>query len=598
MLDRLCRDGARRVVDVGLRAELTAIATDLHRPLQLAVAGAVSSGKSTLINAILGRPVAPVDAGECTRLVTWFEHGAEDGLVLVETHAGTVHRTWLESDRVPERLPVPAAAVRRLRVQLTQPWLRAVTVVDTPGLDTVTADTEQATRALLFGEQPADHAQAMIYVFRQVLKFDADTLAEFHALAGVCGMTAVHTSAVLSQIDRLDAADPWPAARRLTARAEAGLRRQVLDVCPVAGLLAETARGALLGDAELTAARVLAALPEVDLSDALLDMAEFGAEDGAPAAVAAIPVAVRRRLVARLHRYGIRAAAAHLRSHPDTDAGQLHAHLAEVSGFGLPGAPPQPGRATVGQAIERFIRYSDRYQALAAMGRIGRLSRRPVAPADQQVMGELTDAVAADRPLASGLGELRLLAALAAVGRGQLRLDDELIAELTSLVRGTDAASRLGLPPETGPEEIACAARAASLRWRRVGTIAGATAGGYRARDVLAAVEELAVPATDSSGAGLVPDTDRPDIELLLDAPGLDERDRASVRALLGARDAAEALGMATGSPPAALRAAAIELVGRLRVLMGRPLPGRHRRGLRAGADVVESILLGMGEPS
>ncbi|MCX6462522.1 MAG: GTPase, partial [Pseudonocardiales bacterium] len=61
----LCRDGAARAHDAGLRAELVSIGRQLDSPLQLAVAGAVSAGKSTLINAVLRRAVAPADAGEC-----------------------------------------------------------------------------------------------------------------------------------------------------------------------------------------------------------------------------------------------------------------------------------------------------------------------------------------------------------------------------------------------------------------------------------------------------------------------------------------------------------------------------------------------------
>jgi len=39
------------------------------------VAGRVKAGKSTLLNALVGEELAPTDAGECTRVVTWYQDG-------------------------------------------------------------------------------------------------------------------------------------------------------------------------------------------------------------------------------------------------------------------------------------------------------------------------------------------------------------------------------------------------------------------------------------------------------------------------------------------------------------------------------------------
>ena len=47
----------------------------LDEPLRVAVAGRVKAGKSTLLNALVGERLAPTDAGECTRVVTWYQDG-------------------------------------------------------------------------------------------------------------------------------------------------------------------------------------------------------------------------------------------------------------------------------------------------------------------------------------------------------------------------------------------------------------------------------------------------------------------------------------------------------------------------------------------
>ncbi|HEY0807159.1 MAG TPA: dynamin family protein, partial [Pseudonocardiaceae bacterium] len=57
----------------------------LHAPLQVAVAGRIKSGKSTLVNALIGRRVAPTAVGECTRLVTRFSYGTVDRVEVIFT---------------------------------------------------------------------------------------------------------------------------------------------------------------------------------------------------------------------------------------------------------------------------------------------------------------------------------------------------------------------------------------------------------------------------------------------------------------------------------------------------------------------------------
>ena len=68
-----------RAIDVyrgtGHDARLMAVRDRLDEPLRVAVAGRVKSGKSTLLNALVGERLAPTDAGECTRIVTWYRDG-------------------------------------------------------------------------------------------------------------------------------------------------------------------------------------------------------------------------------------------------------------------------------------------------------------------------------------------------------------------------------------------------------------------------------------------------------------------------------------------------------------------------------------------
>jgi Dynamin family len=61
--------------DPSLRGRLTDARRRVDEPLRVAIAGKIKAGKSTLLNALVGEELAATDAGECTRIVTWYADG-------------------------------------------------------------------------------------------------------------------------------------------------------------------------------------------------------------------------------------------------------------------------------------------------------------------------------------------------------------------------------------------------------------------------------------------------------------------------------------------------------------------------------------------
>ena len=57
--------------------ELDRIGRRLNQPIRIALAGTLKAGKSTLVNALVGENIAPTDATEATRIVTWFRQRAD-----------------------------------------------------------------------------------------------------------------------------------------------------------------------------------------------------------------------------------------------------------------------------------------------------------------------------------------------------------------------------------------------------------------------------------------------------------------------------------------------------------------------------------------
>src|SRR5437764_12039294 len=81
----------------------------LSAPLQVAVAGRIKSGKSTLVNALIGRRVAPTDVGECTRLVTRFQYGTVDRIEVVFTNGRKEVLPFAPDGSIPAELGVDIA---------------------------------------------------------------------------------------------------------------------------------------------------------------------------------------------------------------------------------------------------------------------------------------------------------------------------------------------------------------------------------------------------------------------------------------------------------------------------------------------------------
>ena len=241
----------------------------LDDPFRLAVVGRVKAGKSTLVNALIGRRIAPTAAGECTRVVTWYRYGSPDRAV-VQLRDGTELPLQIRDRALPEDLGVPVQDVARVVVHLQAGALRSLTLIDTPGLATLTEENEATARAAILGEESSRYstgdADALLYVVRESEREDDVTfLRDFAAASGSLSASAANTLGVLSQADLFNADDPLDAAREVARRIASTSSAELGGVVAVSGLLAQSARA---GQVSETVASALASLGGV--ADALL----------------------------------------------------------------------------------------------------------------------------------------------------------------------------------------------------------------------------------------------------------------------------------------------------------------------------------------
>jgi len=488
----LLQDAVAAFAGTPEQAGLEAMVRRLDEPLRVAIAGRIKAGKSTLLNAFVGERLAATDAGECTRVVTWYANGVAER-AWAHPHGGPPQQ--IRFHRVDGRTVLELGALRaedldRLVVEVSSSRLARMTLIDTPGIGSlsteVSARTEAAMRADGAGEgdddptgEAAPVADAVLYLMRHLHSTDVGFLEAFHD-GRLAGVTPVNAIGVLSRADEVGAGriDALDIAGRVAAdyRRDPRVRALVQTVLPVAGLLAEAA----VGLRERDAASLAALAAGGTAADALLLSAQrFAAPDGPDGIV---PAAARRELLAAMGLSGVRLSVALLRAGVVHDAVGLARELRRRSGLD----------ALRDTLLTRFTERRDVLKAQAALGAVERvLARRPV-PGAERLSAQVEATVAG----AHELVELRLLGDLR-TGVAELG-DDDLTAEAEALLgaNGTDVRARLLLPAEAPDEALRPAVIAAVRRWQRRAESPVADATARRTSAVLRRTGEALLAAT------------------------------------------------------------------------------------------------------
>lgn len=427
------------------RAGVEQISGRLDIPLQLAVAGRIKSGKSTLVNAIIGRRVAPTAVGECTRLVTRFQYGTVDRIEIVHRDGGRTSLPFTPAGAIPDDPGMDLAEISHLEVFLTSALLSDITVIDTPGLGSLDELSVARTRDLLgAGHVDRDDsggaregaaepdvldpvsrgavagAEAVVYVFTQLARADdKDVLDSFRAATAGRDAGPINALAVLNKADTIAAdsvggagGDVAVAAKLVAAEQARVLRPRVADVLPMMGLLAETTETGGFTAADAEALRALAGMDEAMFAAMVLSADLFLALD------APVDVAARTRLVQLLDLYGIELAVSAVRSEPGLSAGELRRRLVDASGL----AELRKRLSEVFAARADGIKAGAALASLAALGRV-------VDPADRARIHDAIEGLL-QRPETH---QLRMLEVLTLLTTGAVQLPGELTEEVLAL---------------------------------------------------------------------------------------------------------------------------------------------------------------------
>lgn len=256
-----------------LNCEAEALRQTLSSPPRIVITGRLKAGKSTLANALIGAPVSETAALEATNVVTIFTYGAPDRAI-IKFRDGTEQPIEIRRGKEVE-LPAPADKISYIKRWMPVNAIAEFSLIDTPGLATLTGSNEDATRrALIDGYEQTREASlgadAAIFLFDSVPRSDElDFISQL-------GFTPLNTLGVLSRADSfaegaLGEVDPLEMAAQHAHKLADKLRSSLLTVLPIAGLLAETSNSGALTE---TITRQIAELNSVSDTRLICQLAE------------------------------------------------------------------------------------------------------------------------------------------------------------------------------------------------------------------------------------------------------------------------------------------------------------------------------------
>lgn len=122
------------------------------------VLGSFNSGKSTLVNRLLGLEISPVGIIPTTSCLIYFDYGLSFRASLAGLHKKTV---FFEPAHLHSFLTREKFSGGRLNIQLPSPLLKKCRLIDTPGIDSLNKDSCE------LAEKAARDTDKIIYLFHQ-----------------------------------------------------------------------------------------------------------------------------------------------------------------------------------------------------------------------------------------------------------------------------------------------------------------------------------------------------------------------------------------------------------------------------------------------
>ena len=446
-------------VFVPLADALDRAVTTIVQPMQLAIIGKISSSKSTLVNAILGKDeLLPTGQKEVTFNVCWLKYGDPRSDVVIHHKDGSPER------RVPSSQLDALATIEGgnldnisyIEIFDDSEILRRINIIDTPGLDALRNKDSRNTLDFIASVRP----DAVIMLFTHSVSGNVlDIVKEFNAESAFSPLNAL---GVLTKIDVLwqetiprekTALEISRKTVKNLAKRNPMLKKTIFEMYPVSALLflaavtfteemLEDIRSAYLADPQ-------------GLGKSLVKVDTFLENEAT-----GIPPERRRAIIDAIGLYGVSLVRDALAASPGLTLADMREIFKKESGADV----------FVKTLYNHFGLRSDLIKTEGICqhirGAIRRVRGRISNPAHAALLGQIDQRVA--DTFASLAQEHREYELLNAIYNNDIDLDPADAEECCTVFgeHGTSAPRLLGMPPGSSPEEMLARALERENSWR------------------------------------------------------------------------------------------------------------------------------------
>lgn len=435
----------------------------MREPMQLAIVGRISSSKSTLVNAILGKAEVVRTGHEAeTFNVSWLKYGDENAPITIHLKNGQKQlvekKEWADwtSHRGQQSLKTE---VKFIEVTSSYEMLKYINIIDTPGLDaTSKVDSENTIEflktvnpdavILLFSKSLSEETLKLINEFQKIGTNISFSINPMNAL-GVLAKVDMNWD-IMKDIDPVEASDN---AIKKTLSSRSDVNKALFRILPISALMGLSS--SIITDDDKVAFEQIAKLDDKSITLLFISPALFVKE------YEFIELSGNRReeLVLKYGLYGIYVCVRAIQGNPEITLSELSQLLRCKSGF----------EAFIKLVISHF---GDRAQLLKAQRGVIQLleaiNKDRVNANTQERLNVLNTMYSKVISIENDLHELREWSLLLRIYENEVAVDDDFMKEflLISGESGHSAVCKLNVSDNTDISEMITLAIGRHKHWK------------------------------------------------------------------------------------------------------------------------------------